>query len=154
MVVPCIVWCAGKSTDGNVTADLCRGWMCHTIRAVAVDQCPQREAESDETPRCCFRGNRVRREGASCSCGNRDANQCPERIVSMKLESAVRIMAGTMVLVSLALAHWVNQWWLLLTVFVGVNLIQSALTGFCPAELILKKLGIGQGDCCAGSAAK
>ena len=62
----------------------------------------------------------------------------------MKLENAVRIMAGMMVLISLGLAHWVNQWWLLLTVFVGVNLIQSALTGFCPGEMILKKLGVGQ----------
>ena len=62
----------------------------------------------------------------------------------MKLESAVRIMAGVMVLLSLALAHWVNQWWLLLTAFVGVNLIQSALTGFCPGEFMLKKLGVGQ----------
>jgi Inner membrane protein YgaP-like, transmembrane domain len=62
----------------------------------------------------------------------------------MKLENAIRIMAGTMVLISLGLAHWVSQWWLLLAVFVGVNLIQSALTGFCPAEMILKKLGVGQ----------
>lgn len=62
----------------------------------------------------------------------------------MKLESAVRIMAGTMVLVSLALAHWVSPWWLLLTAFVGVNLIQSALTGFCPAEMIFRKAGIGK----------
>lgn len=72
----------------------------------------------------------------------------------MKLESAVRIMAGVMVLLSLALAHWVNQWWLLLTVFVGVNLIQSALTGFCPGEFMLKKLGVGQGECCSASPAK
>lgn len=62
----------------------------------------------------------------------------------MKLENAVRIMAGTMVLISLGLAHWVSQWWLLLAVFVGVNLIQSALTGFCPTEIILKKIGVGQ----------
>ena len=61
----------------------------------------------------------------------------------MKLENAIRIMAGTMVLLSLALAHWVNPWWLLLAAFVGVNLIQSAFTGFCPAEIILKKLGVG-----------
>ncbi len=53
-------------------------------------------------------------------------------------------MAGTMVLASLGLAHWVSQWWLLLAVFVGVNLIQSALTGFCPAEMMLKKFGVGQ----------
>ena len=65
----------------------------------------------------------------------------------MKLENAIRIMAGTMVLISLGLAHWVSEWWLLLAVFVGVNLIQSALTGFCPAEIILKKFGVG-GQCC------
>lgn len=62
----------------------------------------------------------------------------------MTLENAVRMMAGTMVLVSLGLAHWGNQWWLLLAVFVGVNLVQSAFTGFCPATIILKKLGVGQ----------
>jgi DUF2892 family protein len=69
---------------------------------------------------------------------------------TMKMENAVRIMAGTMVLLSLALAHWVSQWWLLLTAFVGVNLIQSAFTGFCPAEIILRKLGVGKdgASCC------
>ncbi|MBM3879931.1 MAG: DUF2892 domain-containing protein [Verrucomicrobia bacterium] len=71
----------------------------------------------------------------------------------MKLESAIRILAGTLVLISISLAHWVNPWWLLLTAFVGVNLIQSALTGFCPAEIVLKKLGVGQRDgaCCPSS---
>lgn len=64
----------------------------------------------------------------------------------MKLEHAVRLMAGTMVLISLSLAVWVNQWWLILTAFVGINLTQSALTGFCPGEIILRKLGVGQ--CC------
>lgn len=58
----------------------------------------------------------------------------------MKLESRVRILAGTMVLLSIALAVYVNLWWLALAGFVGVNLIQSALTGFCPAEIILGKL--------------
>jgi hypothetical protein len=67
----------------------------------------------------------------------------------MKMESAIRILAGTMVLTSIALAHWVSQWWLLLGVFVGCNLIQSAFTGFCPAENILRKLGVGQCACCA-----
>ena len=62
----------------------------------------------------------------------------------MTLENAVRIMAGTMVLISLGLAHWANQWWLLLAAFVGVNLIQSAFTGFCPATIILKRLGVGK----------
>ena len=59
----------------------------------------------------------------------------------MKTENAVRIFAGTAILISLALAHWVSPWWLLFTAFVGVNLIQSAFTGFCPAEMVFKKLG-------------
>lgn len=69
----------------------------------------------------------------------------------MTVENAIRILAGSLVLVSLALAHWVNPWFLLLAAFVGVNLIQSAFTGFCPAEIILKKLGVGKGaarSCC------
>lgn len=71
----------------------------------------------------------------------------------MKLENAIRILAGTMVLLSLALAHWVSEWWLLLGAFVGFNLIQSALTGFCPAETVFKKLGVGRtgGSCCGTS---
>lgn len=71
----------------------------------------------------------------------------------MNIENAIRILAGTLVLTSVALAHWVNPWFLLLAVFVGVNLIQSAITGFCPAEIILKKLGVGKapGKACCGS---
>ncbi len=59
----------------------------------------------------------------------------------MKTENLVRILAGSMTLLSVALAHFVSPWWLLLTCFVGVNLIQSALTGFCPPTLVLRKLG-------------
>lgn len=68
----------------------------------------------------------------------------------MKLENVIRAMAGTMVLGSLALAHFVHPNWIWLTVFVGVNLLQSAFTGFCPAETVFKKLGVGQGGgkCC------
>jgi hypothetical protein len=68
----------------------------------------------------------------------------------MKLEHAIRIMAGTMVLLSLGLSRLFSEYWLLLTAFVGVNLIQSAFTGFCPAENILKRLGVGRegGKCC------
>jgi hypothetical protein len=70
----------------------------------------------------------------------------------MKMENAIRILAGTMVLISVTLTHFVSPWWLLLAVFVGVNLIQSALTGFCPAELILRRLGVGKGQAnCCGS---
>jgi hypothetical protein len=67
----------------------------------------------------------------------------------MKIESYIRLLAGTLVLLSAALAHFVSSWWLLLAVFVGCNLIQSVFTGFCPAEIILRKLGLGDGACCA-----
>ena len=68
----------------------------------------------------------------------------------MRLESAVRILAGTMVLLSVSLAYWVSDTWLLLTAFVGFNLLQSAITGFCPAETVFRKLGVGKGHapCC------
>jgi hypothetical protein len=72
----------------------------------------------------------------------------------MTVENAIRVLAGIMVLTSIALAHWVSSWWLLLGLFVGCNLIQSAFTGFCPAEIILRKLGVGSGGraCCGSSA--
>jgi hypothetical protein len=65
----------------------------------------------------------------------------------MKLENVIRALAGTLILTSLVLAHFVSQNWLWLTTFVGANLLQSAFSGFCPAETILKKLGVG-GSCC------
>ena len=63
----------------------------------------------------------------------------------MKLENAIRALAGTMILASLALAHYVSPNWLWLTAFVGANLLQSAFTGFCPAATVLKKLGFRAG---------
>ena len=69
----------------------------------------------------------------------------------MSLENAIRVLAGSLVLISLALGHWVHPGWLFFTAFVGVNLIQSAFTHFCPAEMIFKKLGFrsGSGGCSA-----
>ena len=59
----------------------------------------------------------------------------------MNPEKVVRVLAGSMILISVALTYYVSQWWLLLTVFVGVNLIQSAFTGFCPPTIIMRKMG-------------
>jgi len=59
----------------------------------------------------------------------------------MKTENLVRVLAGSMTLLSVALVYFVSPWWLLLTCFVGVNLIQSAFTGFCPPTILLTKLG-------------
>jgi hypothetical protein len=59
----------------------------------------------------------------------------------MPVESAVRAMAGVLVLASLALGWFVSPWFFLFTAFVGLNLFQSAFTGFCPAAIVLKKFG-------------
>ena len=58
----------------------------------------------------------------------------------MKLEYMIRILAGTLVLASLVLSQLVSNWWLLLGAFVGINLIQSSFTRFCPAEKILSRI--------------
>jgi hypothetical protein len=60
----------------------------------------------------------------------------------MRVEEAVRALAGVMVLLSVALSYWVSPWWMLLTVFVGLNLLQSAFTRMCPAIAIFRKLGL------------
>ncbi len=61
----------------------------------------------------------------------------------MTLEGAIRVLAGSFVLLGLLLSRLVSPWWLLLDAFVGLNLIQSAFTGFCPAEIVLRRLGVG-----------
>ncbi|MFM8421350.1 MAG: DUF2892 domain-containing protein [Verrucomicrobiota bacterium] len=58
----------------------------------------------------------------------------------MNTENIIRALAGSLVLASLALAHFVHPGFLLLTAFVGLNLLQSAFTGLCPAESILRRL--------------
>jgi hypothetical protein len=60
----------------------------------------------------------------------------------MKLENGVRVFAGVMILASVLLVAAGGKWWLLFTTFIGVNLIQSAFTGFCPAAIILKLFGM------------
>ncbi|MFB0770092.1 DUF2892 domain-containing protein [Aeromonas salmonicida] len=59
----------------------------------------------------------------------------------MTVDNGVRIVAGSMLLLSLALTQWVHPGIFWLSVFVGVNLIQSAFTGFCPAAMVLSRLG-------------
>ncbi len=59
----------------------------------------------------------------------------------MTVNEGLRLMAGVFVLVSILLAHYVSPWWLLFTGFIALNLIQSAFTKWCPAMLVLRKLG-------------
>ncbi len=64
----------------------------------------------------------------------------------MSLDRFVLVFAGSMVLLSVALTVWVSPLFVWLTVFVGVNLLQSGFTGFCPAASVFKKLGIKPGN--------
>ena len=63
----------------------------------------------------------------------------------MNVDRGVLAVAGTVVLVSILLTIGFSSWWLLLTVFVGLNLLQSSITGFCPAAIILERAGVRSG---------
>lgn len=64
---------------------------------------------------------------------------------TMTIDRAVLVFAGCVVIVSVLLAHFLSPWWLLLTAFVGLNLIQSAFTGFCPAAIAFRWAGLKPG---------
>ncbi len=64
----------------------------------------------------------------------------------MRIDQLVLAGAGVVVLLSALLAWLVSPAWLLLTAFVGINLLQSAFTGFCPLAIILKKMGVTPGQ--------
>ena len=63
----------------------------------------------------------------------------------MTLDRAVFAIAGSFILLSLALSQLHSVWWLLFTAFVGVNMFQAAFTGFCPLAILLKRLGVKPG---------
>jgi hypothetical protein len=63
----------------------------------------------------------------------------------MNIDRIVLAFAGSMILISVVLAEVVNVWWLALACFVGLNLMQSAFTRFCPLALLLKKFGVKPG---------
>lgn len=64
----------------------------------------------------------------------------------MTIERALRLMAGLFVLLSLSLGYWVSPYWFLFTAFVGLNLLQSGFTNWCPAMWFFKKLGLRSAD--------
>lgn len=63
----------------------------------------------------------------------------------MSIDRIVLAFAGTMVLLSLLLGHFYSPYWLFLAAFVGLNLLQSAFTRFCPLAIILRKFGCAPG---------
>ncbi len=56
----------------------------------------------------------------------------------MTLENSIRLLVGSMIIISLVMYYFVSPYWLILTAFVGLNLAQSSVTGLCPAEKIFK----------------
>lgn len=67
----------------------------------------------------------------------------------MTVERWLRLIAGTFVLLSLALGHWVNPYFYLFTAFVGLNLLQSGFTDWCPMMTFLKLLGVKTAEQCS-----
>ena len=64
----------------------------------------------------------------------------------MNIDRAVLSFAGFVVLLGLALGYYVSPYWYLLTAFAGLNMMQAAFTGFCPAAMVFKKLGLRSGN--------
>lgn len=62
----------------------------------------------------------------------------------MDMHYLIRVIAGTFVLVSLALGYWVSPYWFLFTAFVGLNLVQSGITKWCLMEQILERIGVAR----------
>ena len=65
----------------------------------------------------------------------------------MTTDRAVQAFAGVMILISIVLTQFVSPWFWLMTAFIGLNLFQSAFTGFCPAGMLFQKLGFTSSGC-------
>jgi hypothetical protein len=64
----------------------------------------------------------------------------------MNVDKAVLMFAGCVVLAGLVLGYMVSPYWYLLTAFAGLNMFQASITGFCPAAIVFKKLGLRSGN--------
>ena len=64
----------------------------------------------------------------------------------MNVDRALRLVAGVVVMVTVALGHFVDANWYFFTAFVGLNLFQMSFTGFCPAAMIFKALGVRESE--------
>jgi Protein of unknown function (DUF2892) len=64
----------------------------------------------------------------------------------MSIDRAVFVFAGIVVLASIALSLLVHPWWIALAVFAGLNMIQAAFTGICPAAMLFKAMGLKPGE--------
>jgi hypothetical protein len=64
----------------------------------------------------------------------------------MNIDRAVFVFAGVVVLLGIVLSIMASPWWILLSAFAGLNMIQAAFTGFCPAALLFKALGLKAGN--------
>jgi hypothetical protein len=63
----------------------------------------------------------------------------------MNLDRSIFLLAGTLTLIGTVLGAFASPWWLLLTAFVGLNMLQASITGFCPAAFILRRFGVASG---------
>jgi hypothetical protein len=69
--------------------------------------------------------------------------------IVMTVERYLRLIAGALILASVAIGYWVSPWFFLFTAFVGINLFQSGFTNWCPMMAILRNAGVERPSCCA-----
>jgi hypothetical protein len=83
-------------------------------------------------------------EGRACPIPMDPQTQVKENV--MNIDKALLMFAGFVVLLGLALGWLVSPYWYLLTAFAGLNMFQASITGFCPAAMVFKKLGVRDGS--------
>lgn len=72
--------------------------------------------------------------------GDADEQRRKRKVNAMSIQHQIRAFAGSFIIISLLLAHYHSPYWLWFTAFVGLNLFQSALTDFCPLEILLRRV--------------
>lgn len=87
-----------------------------------------------------------RRGGRTSAVVSVDGTAVSQEEVPMNIDRAVLAFAGLVVLIGVGLSLTVHPWWIGLTVFAGLNMMQAAFTGFCPAAMAFKALGLKSGS--------
>jgi DUF2892 family protein/AcrB/AcrD/AcrF family protein len=117
---------------GEAASTVCPGWRCRYCTTF-------RKSDNNRRQRILIRRRTSPNVKFRCV---KQRDDLSRREQTMTIERTLRLMAGLFVLISLALGHWVNQYWYLFTAFVGLNLFQSGLTNWCPVMTLLRKLGV------------
>jgi hypothetical protein len=115
------------------------GWGCQSFGGKVLD------AQGPVGHRATLKTIAMVHQGRHGAASNGAAARLLESEYEMSLDRAVMAFAGVMILLSVALTVWVSPLFMWFTVFIGLNMLQAAFTGWCPAAIVFKKLGVKAG---------